>query len=190
MRTVITLHGYNVNDSGSGSVDTFADPLVDCGNNVMTGYADYGWIGLIGTRFGGIERIGQNLAKRLNSDFDPHAGLVLLCHSNGLAVAHECVKHTSRVTTIVSFNGALDQDACFSHTVEDIINFYAPADNVLRWGAWIRPGHVWGRAGQAGLTADDSRIMNIEMPDVKGHSAVFQVKALRDKYSRMLCQML
>jgi len=187
---ILPLHGYNVRDRGKGSVDTFSTALKACGHDYMASYADYGWVGLLGTRFGGIGRIGQQLAHRINRDFPSDAKIVLLCHSNGLAVAHETIKHTSRVYQIISFNGALDQDASFSHTVKHIDNFYAPADTVLKWGAWLRPGHIWGRAGQAGLTQEDDRIHNYEMQDVRGHSSVFQVKALRDKYAQKVCDLL
>jgi len=187
---IITLHGYNVRDGGVGSVDTFYDCLVDCGHRVKTGYADYGWMGILGTRFGGIKRVAKALAEKLSQDSSLDEDVCLLCHSNGLAIAQEVIKHTSKVHTIVAFNGALDQDAPFAGTVERVINFYAPADQVLRWGAWLRPGHVWGRAGQAGLTSDDERIENYIMEDVKGHSSVFHVKALRTKYAKRTCELL
>lgn len=187
---IITLHGYNVRDSGEGSVDTFFDQLAACGHRVKTAYADYGWMGLIGTRFGGNEKVAKSLAEKLEGDFEDSDKVVLLCHSNGLAIAHECVKHTNKIDTIVAFNGALDQDAEFSTTVNRVINFYAPEDGVLKWGAWLRLGHSWGRAGQAGLTSSDPRIENHKMEDVKSHSAVFKVKSLRKKYSTFLCELL
>ena len=176
---ILPIHGYNDGSSGANNIDQ-----LDLGDiDVRRNYADYGWVGLLATRFGGIKRIGQDLAHKINRDFPSDARICLLCHSNGFAVAHECIKHTSRVKVIISFNGALNVDANFSHTVDKIINFYAKKDMVLKWGAWLRPFHVWGRAGQSGLTTKDQRIENIEMPDVRGHSKVFQIKALRDKYS-------
>ena len=187
---IIPVHGYNVSDNGAGSVDTFTDALTGAGHSVLTHYADYGWIGLFTTRFGGIRSIAAGLARRIEEDFEDGDEVVLLCHSNGFAIAYECIKKTNKVDTIISFNGALDDDVVFSPNVKHIYNFYAPADKVLKWGAWLRPMHIWGRAGQSGLTDNDPRIVNIEMPDVRQHSSVFQVKALREKYSRWVVALL
>ena len=184
---IILVHGWRVGDGGAGTVDTFAEPLKKAGLRVDPHYADYGKLFL--TRFGRIKSISEALAYRLSRDF-PAKSVTLICHSNGLAIAHECIKHTSAVKTIISFNGALNADASFSHTVDRVINFHSPHDWVLKWGAWLRPFHSWGRAGQSGLSSADPRITNICMDDVKGHSKVFQVKSLREKYAQKVIDLV
>lgn len=185
---IVGIHGYNVTDNGAGSVDRFGPYLEQCGHKYWSELADYGWQGLLSTRFGSIERTARRLALLL--DEIDLKDVVLLAHSNGLAVAHEAVYYTNRVDTIIAFNGALDPDARFSCLVSQVINFYCPADKVLKYGASLRPWHKWGRAGQVGLISRDPRITNIRMDDVHGHSDVFQASDLCAKYAGIVCDLL
>jgi len=75
-----------------------------------------------------------------------HKDVVIVCHSNGLALSYLAQKQCKNVVGVVSFNGALDSGLEFRKDCW-VINCYHGGDWVLNLGK-LRPGHLWGNYGK------------------------------------------
>lgn len=189
MTLMYGLHGFRVRDAGLASIDTLK-PFA-----LASGYAwrdlDYGWVGLLRLRLR-----NQRVAKRIAVGVQP--GSVLVCHSNGAAIAYEAAwKHGLRgLKALVLINPALDAELWFPRvTANRIIVLHNRYDRPVRaavWWAklvnlfsplsWPLGGHTWGEAGASGFTHavgfNGPPLVQIDTGapgpgQVKGHSAIF-----------------
>ncbi len=104
-----------------------------------------------------MEKVAGDLVNKIDKH---HGEVILICHSNGLALSYLAQKACKNVIGVVSFNGALDSGLKFRQPDPDdrdpgcwVINCYHEGDWVLNLGR-LRPGHLWGNYGktrQAGI---------------------------------------
>lgn len=107
---------------------------------------------------------------------------VLICHSNGCAIAYDLMK-LQPVAGAVFINAALEQNIVRPVGCKWIDVYYNPDDTiteVAKWGAALGvTDSVWGEMGHAGYSGTDTEIANFNcgatpgMPIVRGHSDFF-----------------
>jgi len=105
---------------------------------------------------------------------------VLVCHSNGCAVAYDLMNAGVKMAGAVFINGALKQNIIRPAGVGWIDVYWNEGDDITeaaKIGAALGiDDPVWGEMGHAGYLGDDPRISNINcgatagQPHLSGHS--------------------
>ncbi len=111
------------------------------------------------------------------------AGDLMICHSNGCAIAYELMKLGCPIAGAVFINAALIQSIIRPPQVKWIDVYFNPDDTVTeaaKLGAELGiTDTVWGEMGHAGYSGSDPEIksfnceMTAGMPAVRGHSDFF-----------------
>lgn len=163
---IYLLHGFNVSDGGAGSIDKLKPYL----RGEVCEF-DYGWVGLLGVRFGNKSR-----AKSLAAMVKP--GDVGIGHSNGCAILHLASHLGAPFRKLVYINPVLDADAEPGPQVESCDVWHSPSDAPVRFASWL-PWHTWGSMGAEGFKGSDERITNYNKQNdfamsSFGHSDVFR----------------
>ena len=145
-------------------------------------YPDYGWIEELETRIVNPVIVGA---------LKPYIGAsdILVCHSNGCAIAYELLRQGVPAKGAVFINPALDDDIDRPNDVIQWIDVYSNkgdyATEAARIGAAI--GLVdpeWGEMGHSGYTGTDPVFHNIycdqmpNLPKVSGHGDIFLTENL------------
>lgn len=139
-------------------------------------YPDYGWIAGLETKIANPIIVGCLAPYIARSD-------VLICHSNGCAIAYNLMNRGVQVAGAIFINGALEQGISRPLGCPWIDVYFNPGDDITeaaKLGAELRlTDPVWGEMGHAGYFGTDSLIANINcgdtrnMPIVSGHSDFF-----------------
>ena len=168
---IFLLHGFNVSDGGTGSIDKLKPYL----RGEVCEY-DYGWKGLLGVRMA-----NKGLAEKLARMVSP--GDVGIGHSNGCAILHLASHMGAKFRKLVYINPALDSDAAPGPHVESLDVWHSPSDAPVRLARWL-PWHAWGDMGAKGYTGPDERVKNFDKQSAfslssSGHSDVFDDLKIR-----------
>jgi hypothetical protein len=172
------LHGFNVSDGGSGSVDKLA-PFFTV-NGVPVVDHNYGWVGLLGLR-----RRNQRTVQRILPTIKQ--GDVLLAHSNGCLIAWELVEAGAPLAAVICVQPALRKDTVWRPDVQ-VLCLHNDEDWVVSlgrmWGRFAsvanpwRDRHGWGAAGRHGFTSGQPNVTNwntgIGPAPAEGHSGIFE----------------
>lgn len=137
------VHGFNVRDGGTGTVDRLAPFLA---GDVDTDEADYGWVGLIGVR---LRR--KKLTRRISRAL--HGVDAVVTHSNGAAYAIEALWAADlppNSVKLIHFSPALDRDVTLPPSVSEQHCFHTTGDFWCKVARWL-PFHPWGAAGAYGI---------------------------------------
>ena len=166
---IVLVHGFNVRDGGSETVDRLADYLEEAGHQVESDQADYGFFSLWMVRFrkhSAVLRIAEAI-----QDAD-----AVVSHSNGANYAHKALKlvqHNDRQYLEVRLSPALNRSTAAAPGVTQCTVFHTLTDFWV-WLSGFLPWHPWGRQGQRGYKGPDDRMRNWNMSDiVRGHSDYF-----------------
>ncbi len=170
------VHGFNVRDSGAGTTDRLRKSLAIWLHPVRE--FDYGWLGLLGARFGN-RRIATRLVDAVladDGDLDPRP--VAIGHSNGCALLHLASHMGAPFRKLIYINPALDKDAVPGDQVEEVHIWHSPSDTAVRFARFL-PWHTWGEMGATGYRGDDPRMHNHNKErdyrlSSKAHSDVFK----------------
>jgi len=138
------IHGFNVKDSGEGTIDLLKKPLEWKGYIVDDIEADYGWTGPFQVLFGNGSR-----ARKLLKNYEE--GEVLIGHSNGCTIIARAIAMGMPVKKVIFIHPALDNDwePPKNSAVERIDVFYSKKDKATKWAAKI-PFVLWGDMGTVG----------------------------------------
>ena len=141
MNTVRLVHGFNVPDNGTNTIDRLVPALKAKGYDVDSTGADYGWSGLLLTWL-----FNEARADKLVDLF--RKGDILIGHSNGCAIIARAIDAGMPVQHVIFIHPALDNDwepPKYS-AVERIDVYYSENDEPTKWAARI-PCVLWGRYG-------------------------------------------
>ena len=143
-------------------------------------YPDYGWIDGVETRFVNPIIVGTLAAYVAPDD-------VLICHSNGCAIAYDLMGRGVKLAGCIFINAALSR-LIVRRTAPWIDVYYNAGDEITEVAELAaRLGlsdPAWGEMGHAGYLGTDPLITNIDcgntagMPIVAGHSAFFEAENL------------
>jgi hypothetical protein len=155
----ILIHGFNITDGGSNTIDRlkpFLTKPIDL---------DYGWFGLLQVRFR-----NKSVAKKLLSICKSED--TIYAHSNGCAIVARALKIGLKVKNIVFIHPALDVDdeRLLTKNYKKLVVFYSHKDTATWLAKWL-PFHNWGAMGTYGCKLDNKRIVNVN-DDMK-HSEGF-----------------
>lgn len=164
------IHG--IHDTGQTPIEGLIPYL----SPYAIAYPDYGWIAGVETRIVNPIIVGT---------LKPYVGPtdVLICHSNGCAVAYDLMNRGVKVAGAIFINGALEQNIVRPAGCPWIVVYSNAGDTITeaaKVGARLGlTDLVWGEMGHAGYNGADPRILNVfcdktpSMPVVCGHSDFF-----------------
>lgn len=163
--TVHLIHG--IHTAGPGTLRGFPALLKD------SKFPDYGYIYGVDTK-----RVNPAIVGTLEPYIAPDD--VLICHSNGCAIAYDLMLRGVPMAGCVFINAALRQDIARPPTCGWIDVYYNAGDKITeaaQIGAALGfTDPVWGMMGHAGFLGDDEHVFNVDcantpgMPVLSGHS--------------------
>jgi hypothetical protein len=167
--TIHLLHG--IHTGGPSWIEGFIPYLAP----LDVKYPDYGWILGAETRVINPAVVGSLKPYIASSD-------VLLCHSNGCAIAYDLMHSDVQFAGAVFINAALEQDIVRPPGIEWIDVYFNSGDDITeaaKLGAALGiDDPVWGEMGHAGYVGVDPKISNINcgtlagLPPLDGHSDI------------------
>jgi hypothetical protein len=166
MRAVL-IHGFNVRDGGSNTVDRLVPYLVDAGIETDCDGADYGYLSLMKVRF-----MKQSILWRLGKAIEKAD--VVITHSNGANYAYQALEAIGgpQCKTVIHISPAMNRKTTPPFNVRRELDLITPHDKPVRLSSFLL-FHPWGRRGAKGYSGPDQRVMNVSHPEVKGHSDWF-----------------
>ncbi len=148
---VFVLHGFNVRDGGTGSIDKLIPALVGADFEVVE--FDYGWMFLLGAKLR-----DRFLARKLAKMVQP--GDVVIAHSNGCCIAQMAAELGAPFAVMVFISPALDRDAERPAQVGERHVWHTPSDEWVTKARWL-PFAKWGDMGAVGYQGKpDERTKN------------------------------
>lgn len=168
-KNYILCNGFN-EDGDFKTIDNLV-PCIPESDNIQ--YADYGDFKFLGVRF-----FNDNVASILAGMANPDS--IGIGHSNGCAILTQACWLTDKIKTLVLINPALDNDTAFPATVENVLVYFNPYDDVVKASKFLA-FHDWGDMGRVGYTGNDinvagyGRVQNFntyELFSAVGHSGV------------------
>lgn len=170
MKSCILVHG--IHTAGPGPVAGLKPYLSDF--EVFD--PDYGYILGVETK-----RVNPIIVGCLMPFIRP--GNLMICHSNGCAIAYELMKHGCPIEAAVFINAALDSRIIIPPQVKWIDVYYNQDDSATvaaKWGQELGLfDAVWGSMGHDGYQGTDPRVTSVNCqttigePVVRGHSEFF-----------------
>jgi hypothetical protein len=168
--TVHLVHG--IHSAGATPIEGLIPYLAP----LAVAYPDYGWILGAATRI-----INPAVVGTLKPYIQPND--ILVCHSNGCAIAYDLMSMGVKVAGAVFINGALNAHFGRPSVCKQIDVFWNAGDTVTEAaavGALLGLDDLaWGELGHSGYLGTDSAITNFNcgstpgMPTVSGHSDFF-----------------
>jgi hypothetical protein len=165
------VHG--IHSTGQTPIEALG-PYLPFGTHVA--YPDYGFILGLETRV--VNPIITGCLRPYISPTD-----IMICHSNGCAIAYDLMHSGVVMAGAVFINAALEQNIIRPATVPWIDVYFNAGDTITeaaRVGAILGiDDPVWGEMGHAGYLGTDKGIANIDcgktagLPVVDGHSDFF-----------------
>lgn len=159
---IVLVHGFNVSDGGKRTIDTLIPHLVDMGYDVKE--FDYGWVGLLGVRFGNKKR-----AKMLAAMAGPED--IVIGHSNGCAIMALAMEMGMTISSGVFIHPALNRTWCPPENAAKKITVYYSAKDRATWIAKFLINHIWGDMGTVGPVSVWDGWVSVD--DGMGHSDGF-----------------
>jgi hypothetical protein len=171
---IVLVHGFNVKDGGTHTVDTLI-PLIDLeGYEVDKDEGDYGFFNIWMVRFR-KSRTRQRVLYRLAKAFE--TADVIITHSNGANFTTQALDmmgpEYNNKKLVIHISPALDRDTDIPNAVHHQLVLHTPHDKAVRLSSWLL-FHPWGRMGAKGYNGNDNRNTNIKVEAVKGHSSWFK----------------
>jgi hypothetical protein len=164
---IFLLHG--IHTGGPSWIEGFI-PYLD---PLAVVYPDYGWI--LGAETRVVNPIVVGCLKPFIQPND-----VLICHSNGCAIAYDLMNAGIKMAGAVFVNGALEQKITRPAGVGWIDVYWNSGDDITeaaKIGACLGiDDPVWGEMGHAGYLGTDPKITNTNcgatpgLPALSGHS--------------------
>lgn len=165
--TIHLLHG--IHTGGPSWIEGFIPYLTP----LAVSYPDYGWILGAATRL-----INPAVVGTIKPYIAPDD--VLVCHSNGCAIAYDLMHAGAKFAGAVFINAALQRDIVCPDWVKWIDVYYNPGDCITeaaKIGAMLGlDDPVWGEMGHAGYLGDNPKVtstncaMSPDLPALDGHS--------------------
>lgn len=142
---IYLVHGFNVSDGGKRTIDTMIPHLTKCGHQVKE--FDYGWVGLLGVRFGNKKK-----AKKLADKLKPND--IVIGHSNGCAIIALAMQMGMVVSEAVLIHPALNKNWLPPENSAPKITVFYSAKDSATWISKILVNHIWGEMGTVGPKSD------------------------------------
>lgn len=177
---VILIHGFNVRDSGLGSIQKLAPYFREWPGTTVRAF-NYGWKFLLGVRKWNDD-LAEDLAQQIHQSYDQgYKRIIVVGHSNGCAIAHLASFHLHLPVEYVYINPALERELVPSQMVSRIDVWHNRKDKAVAWSRLLfipSSNRPWGLMGKCGYKGGDDRFLNYDTINdfpymAKGHSAVF-----------------
>jgi len=183
---VVLVHGFNVHDNGTRTVDKLI-PLIElAGYSVDKDEGDYGFFNIWMVRFT-KSRTRQRVLHRLAKAFE--TADVIITHSNGANFTTQALDMMepkfNNAKLVIHISPALDRDTEIPNAVRHQLVMYTPHDIVVRLSSWL-PFYPWGRMGAKGYSGNDNRNKNVKIKDVKRHSSWFKTEKVVNTWETCL----
>jgi len=174
MKRVILLHGFNVKDGGTDTIDTLQPMLKEEGYEIEE--FDYGFLGLIMVRF--RTKFIASMLKKMAKPDD-----YVIAHSHGCAITAKAMEQGAQFNKVTFIHPALNNkwEIPELDSVKRITVYYCEKDiatwaaKLLRWFSPLRllkKKHFWGAMGSTGPRSQDRRWVGIN--DGHSHSGIFK----------------
>lgn len=173
-KRVILIHGFNVKDEGTESIDRLI-PILELNNYEVIQF-DYGYLELIMVRFR-----TNFISKMLKQIVQP--GDHIIGHSHGCAIIANAMAQGAKFNNVIFIHPALDSnwEIPFYDSAKKITVFYSPKD-IATWFAQLLRllsplrlfglKHFWGNMGSVGPKSLSTKFVKIN--DKLGHSGIFK----------------
>ena len=172
MNIAYTIHGFNVKDFGSRTMDKLNPYLKEQGFDVFE--LDYPWHGRIKTRL-----CNKSMAKILSQVIEPES--YIFGHSNGCAIIYLLSELGITFRYVGLINPALDRYRTIV-SADHVKTYFAPNDTATRLAKLI-PLSIWGDQGRVGYQGGSPLHENALLGNV-GHSGVFNRPELLDNIAK------
>lgn len=179
----VLIHGFNVSDSGAGSVAKLIPDLTF--HSIQTENFSYPWTFLFSLALRTEEAVSR-LIQEVG-----HEPIGIIAHSHGCVIANEAAKRGVDVRHLIAIQPAMRRRTQFADSYRRIDVVYNEGDytvefarlwreiaNAMPWRKHFR--HQWGAMGRRGYEGFDTRVHEVELDPEMGHSGVFQTKHDRD----------
>jgi pimeloyl-ACP methyl ester carboxylesterase len=185
MKTTILVHGFNVSDSGSGTVEKLRPALGLLDNMHVTSHY-YGWLGFIGVYLCN-RRIASTLANRVEN-FNKRGKVCAIGHSNGCAILLEAARQGAVFDHVVFINPALRTNSEIPASISHLLIIHTKNDQAVRLAQFVESipflelliPNFWGAMGAYGYKGLDRRVINLDLThSLDSHSAFFEDKNVR-----------
>lgn len=179
MTTAHFIHGFNVWDGGSASVDKLIPYFQTQGYEI--GDHDYGWVGPLLLRSRN-DAVVKEIRGRVQD------GDILIGHSNGCLICWQLVtQYGIKASSVICIQPALRRDTTWPEGMP-VLCLFNKKDRAVSIGRWwarfwsvanpFRDRHGWGAAGRHGFTKAQPKVVNwntnsLPVP-AKGHSGIFR----------------
>ena len=170
----VLVHGFNVRDGGSHTVDKLAPFILSSGHQVDLDEGDYGFFNIWMVRLFKSWRKSRVLY-RLAKAFE--TADVIITHSNGANFTTQALdllpEEYNNELLVIHISPALDRDTEIPQSIRGQLVLHTPHDGWVKLSSllWFHP---WGRMGAVGYKGSDNRNHNVEVRAVKGHSDWFK----------------
>lgn len=178
---VIFVHGFNVYDSGAGTVGRLRPYFEQRG--CTTEMLSYGHFNLFAPRWKN-RSVAEKLAERVRDIKSIGMTCIVVGHSNGAAITHLAGEEfQAPIDKAIYINPALDRAVRFPDSFKAFDVWHNPRDNVVKLSRLL-PFHPWGDMGATGYTRFDYRgknynmLTNFDLPSSK-HSSIFHDPAIK-----------
>jgi len=178
----LLIHGFNVSDSGAGSVATLIPDLTYHG--IRTENFSYPWTFLFSLALRTEEAVSRLIQEVGNEPIG------IIAHSHGCVIANEAAKRGVDVRHLVAIQPAMRRRTKFAACYRRVDVVYNEGDytvefarlwreiaNAMPWRRQFK--HQWGAMGRRGYEGDDTRVHELELDSELGHSGVFESKHTR-----------
>lgn len=167
----VTVHGFNVKDAGTNSVDQVIPFIAVSGNTVDKDEGDYGYFNLFMiSLFRSKQR--QRVLFRLAEAFK--TADIIWTHSNGQNFANQALDmlppEYNNTKILIATSPAANRNTLIPQAVKAQLVMHTPNDWAVRLSTYI-PFSRWGRQGAFGYSGDDNRNTNYKDKSIPGHSA-------------------
>jgi hypothetical protein len=170
----VLVHGFNVKDGGSNTVDQLVPFITNAGHTVDKDETDYGYFNLFMIRLF-QSKLRSRMLYRLARAFE--SADVIITHSNGAYFTTQALNmldtEFNNSKLVIHISPALDCDTPIPLAVRGQLVLYTKHDFWVKLSSYI-PFFPWGRMGAKGYSDDDNRNINRGDHQIPGHSAWFR----------------
>ena len=170
---LVLVHGFNVKDGGTRTVDTLIPFAEVAGYEVDKDEGDYGYFNLLMIRWFKARR-KRKVLFRLAKAFE--TADIIVTHSNGAHFTTQALNMLpSNLVTkklVVHISPALNSNTDIPEVVKAQLVLYTPHDGWVKASSYL-PLHPWGRMGARGYTGTDIRNRNLMDRGIRKHSEWF-----------------
>ena len=179
----VLVHGFNVRDKGTRTVDKLAPYIKAEGYNVDIDEGDYGHFSIWMIRFFKTwlrNRVIYRLAEAFKT------ADVIITHSNGANFTTQALEllppEYNNTKIVIHISPALNSSTSIPNAVRAQQVLYTPHDGWVKLSSYL-PLHPWGRMGAKGYTGTNNKNINVMDARVKKHSDWFKPKFIRSTWA-------